>query len=229
MAALLPLTSRIARLAVANPTGSNIYVVREEGGFTLVDPGPVGTAARILALDRGGVLRLARVVLTHAHPAHAGATARVVRGTGVPAFVHPDDARFLDGRAAPLLPSGMRGRIAAALGRVVNLQPALFRVALLVPGEPIGDLLPIATPGHTPGHVCLLHRGDRALLTGDAILFDGRRCRLPHPSRAHDPAAARAALRPLLAHDFDALLPGHGPPLLSGARAAVERLVAALG
>ena len=46
---------------------------------------------------------------------------------------------------------------------------------------PFGDesLLAIASPGHTPGHLCLLWR-DR-LFTGDALLIDGcGRTDLPH-------------------------------------------------
>jgi glyoxylase-like metal-dependent hydrolase (beta-lactamase superfamily II) len=113
----------------------------------------------------------------------------------------------------------------AALGRVVDLCPPLYRVEPLEPGVPVGDLVPIATPGHTPGHVCLLHRRDRALLSGDAVLWDGERCHLPEPSLSVDPDAARAAVAALLEHDFDALLPGHGPPLLGGAHRAIERML----
>src|SRR5438105_1861075 len=104
MAELQQVTPSIAALSLLNATSSNIYYVREPGGYALVDPGPVGTAPTILALDRKGELRLERVLVTHAHPAHAGSLSRVTRGTGVPAFVHPDDAPYLDGRQPPLLP-----------------------------------------------------------------------------------------------------------------------------
>lgn len=221
------LTPHVSILKLMNATRSNIYAVREDGGHTLVDPGPVGAAPLILALDRRGELRLSRVVLTHAHPAHAGSAARVSRGTGVPAFVHPADAPFVDGREAPLLPSGRRGQLIAALGKVVDLCPPLYRVELLEPGVPVGNLIPIATPGHTPGSVCLLDRRDGALLSGDAVLWDGERCHLPEESTSHDPAAARVALRALLDYPFDALLPGHGPPLLRGARREIEKLLSA--
>src|SRR5689334_13375804 len=134
------LTPHVAMLKVMNATRSNIYLVREDGGHALVDPGPVGTAPIILALDRRGDLRLERVVLTHAHPAHAGSAARVVRGTGVPAYVHPADAPFVDGREPQLLPTGRRGQLMATLGKVMDLCPPLYRVESLAEGVAVGSL-----------------------------------------------------------------------------------------
>jgi glyoxylase-like metal-dependent hydrolase (beta-lactamase superfamily II) len=228
MADLEPLTAHIALLNLANATRSNIYVVREDGGDTLVDPGPVGTAPAILALDRAGALRLRRVILTHAHPAHAGSAARVIRGTGVAAWVHELDAPYVDGREQPLLPRGRRGQLIAALGRVVDLCPPLYRTERLVDGVRIGDLLPVATPGHTPGHVALYHERDRALLCGDAVLHDGARLHLPEPSLSEEPERARTSLRALAELDCEALLCGHGPPLLRGAKERLAEAIAEL-
>src|SRR4051812_49319191 len=160
MADVTQLTPHVARVELMNATRSNIYLVRGADGDTLVDPGPVGTAPLLLALDRRGDFRLARVMLTHAHPAHAGSAARVARGTGVRVFVHADDAPSPDGTREPLLPSGRRGQLMAALGRVVDLCPPVYRLDALPLGETIAGLRAIATPGHTPGHVCFWHAED---------------------------------------------------------------------
>jgi glyoxylase-like metal-dependent hydrolase (beta-lactamase superfamily II) len=226
---LRPLTEHIASLAIPNATRSNIYVVREaDDVYTLVDPGPVGTAPAILALDRKGTVRLARAVVTHAHPAHAGALARVVRGTGIPAYVSAEDARYLDGSAKPLLPRGTRGQLMAALGRVIELCPPVYKLERLRPGDPVGSLLVLPAPGHTPGSVCLYHPEDRALLTGDAVLHDGTRLHLAEAELSSDPEAAHKGPLSLRGLPVDHLLPGHGPPLLSVAApklsAFLERL-----
>lgn len=228
MADLQPLTPHIARLRVPNFAHSNIYVVHSDDGDLLVDPGPIGTASTLLALDRSGALRLSRLLLTHAHPAHAGSASRVSRGTGVPTWIHPLDAPFVDGREPPLLPRGPRGRLLAALGRVVELCPPLYRYRLLEPGVPIGPLVPVATPGHTPGHVSYYHPAARALLSGDALLHDGTALRLPDEHRSVAPAAAHAALRALAPLGIDALLPGHGPPLLRNVRPRLDELLRAM-
>ena len=227
MADLTQLTPHIARVELMNATRSNIYVVRGDDGDTLVDPGPVGTAPLLLALDRRGEFRLARVIVTHAHPAHAGSAARVARGTGVDVFVHADDAPYLDGTMEPLLPSGRRGQLMAALGRVVELCPPVYRLEPLPPA--IAGLQVIPTPGHTPGHVCLWHEADGALLAGDALVVDGNEPALPASSLSHDPPRARAALAALRLLSIRHLLPGHGAPILDDAQPRIRALLDRLG
>jgi glyoxylase-like metal-dependent hydrolase (beta-lactamase superfamily II) len=229
MPELHDLTPHISQLSLVNATLSNIYVVCDPPGHALVDPGPVGTAPSILAMDRRGDIRLRRLLVTHAHPAHAGSLARVVRGTGVPAYVHPSDAPFLDGREPPLLPHGRRGKLIAALGKVVELCPPLFRLEPLLPEMEIAGMTALHLPGHTPGQVCLLHAQDRTLLSGDALLYDGSHLHLPEEDLSEDPAQARASLAALRPLSFENLLPGHGPPLLGGADQQVRRFLDQLG
>jgi glyoxylase-like metal-dependent hydrolase (beta-lactamase superfamily II) len=228
MADVTGLTPHIARVELMNATRTNIYLVRGPDGDTLIDPGPVGTAPLLLSLDRRGEIRLARVVLTHAHPAHAGSAARVARGTGVRVYVHPADAPFLDGTHEPLLPRGRRGQLMAALGRVVDLCPPVYRLDALMPDSSIAGLRVLETAGHTPGHVCLWHEEDGALLSGDAIIVEGGEPALPSSALSDDPPRARSALAALRGLPFRHLLPGHGAPILDDARARVDALLARL-
>jgi glyoxylase-like metal-dependent hydrolase (beta-lactamase superfamily II) len=227
MADLTQLTPHLFRVELMNATRSNIYVVRGDDGDTLVDPGPVGTAPLLLGLDRRGEFRLARVIVTHAHPAHAGSAARVARGTGVQVYVAAADAPYLDGTREPLLPTGRRGQLMAALGRVVDLCPPVYRL------EPLPDTLAglrvIPTPGHTPGHVCLWHEEDGALLAGDALIVESGELTLPASSLSHDPPQARASLAALRGLPVRHLLPGHGAPILDHAQATLTALLDRLG
>lgn len=225
MADLTQLTPNIFRVELMNATRSNIYLVRGDDGDTLVDPGPVGTAPVLLSLDRRGELRLARVLLTHAHPAHAGSAARVARGTGVRVYVHPADAPFLDGTQEPLLPRGRRGQLMAALGRVVDLCPPVYRLDPLTPDVGFAGLRVVATPGHTPGHVCFWHERDRALLSGDALVVEDGDPALPASSLSHDPVQARESLVALRLLPFRHLLPGHGDAILDDADVRVAALL----
>ncbi len=229
MANLTALTPHIARIELMNATRTNIYVVRGPDGDTLVDPGPVGTAPVLLSLDRRGELRLARLLLTHAHPAHAGSAARVARGTGVRVYVHGEDVPFLDGTREPLLPSGRRGQLMAALGRVVELCPPVYRLEPLPLDAPIAGLRVVPTPGHTPGHVCFWHEEDGALLSGDALVVDAGEPALPAESLSHDARRARASLAALRGLPLRHLLPGHGAPILADAAARVAALLDRLG
>jgi glyoxylase-like metal-dependent hydrolase (beta-lactamase superfamily II) len=86
----------------------------------------------------------------------------------------------------------------------------------ILPGVPLlGGIVPIATPGHTLGHVAL-HLPDRdVLFTGDALVtcdpYTGR----PGPqivarAATADSATALAVLSVLSASGARTVLPGHG-------------------
>ncbi len=217
MAELVEITPHVYRLDLLNATATNIYYVRDDEGWSLVDPGPVGTAPTILSLDRTGELRLARILVTHAHPAHAGSLSRVVRGTGVVAYAHPDDMPFLDGRQPPLLPRGRTGQWMEALSKVVDLCPPVFKLEAIEEGVPIAGLTPYVVSGHSPGHVVLLHEADRALLCGDVLQTEGEQISFCADDLSEDPVAARASAQRLRDLEFDHLLPGHGAPLVGRA------------
>jgi glyoxylase-like metal-dependent hydrolase (beta-lactamase superfamily II)/ferredoxin len=73
------------------------------------------------------------------------------------------------------------------------------------------DLLAIPTPGHTAGHVVLLHR-DRFLFTGDHLAWSPEEGALrAFPDVCwHSWAEQTASVARLLAHRFEWVLPGHG-------------------
>jgi glyoxylase-like metal-dependent hydrolase (beta-lactamase superfamily II)/ferredoxin len=92
------------------------------------------------------------------------------------------------------------------------------------------DLLVVPVPGHTPGSCALLYR-ERWLFTGDHLWgdADGRL----GASRAvcwYDWGEQVRSMERLLAHRFEAVLPGHGRPWRAAsaeeARAEVARVVA---
>lgn len=79
-------------------------------------------------------------------------------------------------------------------------------------GDELGPLRAIATPGHAREHVAWAW--GRACCTGDAVLGEGSVFVAPDPGAL---AAYLDALRRLRAMGFEALLPGHGPPIADAA------------
>ena len=73
-------------------------------------------------------------------------------------------------------------------------------------GEEVGPLRAIATPGHSPDHVCLLKGG--VCFTGDTVLGTGSVFVAPGEGSL---AAYLDSLRRLRDLDLDVLCPGHGP------------------
>ena len=85
---------------------------------------------------------------------------------------------------------------------------AEFGVEPVLPGDGdrVGPFLAIATPGHSPDSVCLLH--GRVLFTGDTVLGAGSVFVAPGEGSL---SAYLASLDKLLDLDVDAICPGHGP------------------
>src|SRR6185312_11886103 len=90
-----------------------------------------------------------------------------------------------------------------------------------------GDVLPIAgglrvvhTPGHTPGHVSLLHEGDEVLVTGDS-LFNVRGIRWPFAATCTNAAQARDTARRLVDLPYSVVAFTHGTELRTGGRDAI--------
>jgi hydroxyacylglutathione hydrolase len=155
---------RIETIAVG-PLACNCSIVvdPESGEAAAIDPGD--EADRIL--DTAGRLgaRLVRLLHTHAHFDHIGATRRVAEATGAPICLHPEDS-FLYER----LPEQARlFGISCAAPRPVD--------HAIRDGERLraGGLtfLAIHTPGHSPGSCCFLLEGMRPVLfAGDTLFRD---------------------------------------------------------
>ena len=97
-------------------------------------------------------------------------------------------------------------------------------------GEMIGSLKVIHTPGHTPGHISLYYEKDKLLLGADSIykhVFGAEGMYISAPQVSIDPVTAIVSAQRLSKVKFDKLLMAHqDSPLMEGARAAVETLVA---
>ena len=79
-------------------------------------------------------------------------------------------------------------------------------VVLPAGGDRVGPFEALATPGHSPDHVCLL--AGRTCFTGDTVLGEGSVFIAPGEGSL---SAYLDSLRRLLALDLEVLCPGHGP------------------
>jgi glyoxylase-like metal-dependent hydrolase (beta-lactamase superfamily II) len=145
---------------------------------------------------------------------------------GVEVLISARDARPLGGDKTrdPHEPEGRRLQ-----GLKIRTRPT----GHLVPGERVGSLEVVASPGHTPGHMALLDTRDRTLYCGDAYSTYIRvattaepKLPTPLPSLAtwHYPTELASA-RALRALDPARLAPGHGR-LLEAPGAAMDAALA---
>ena len=184
----------------------NTYVVPAGAGTAaVVDPG--ADAPRILAALRAAGLELGAVLLTHGHLDHLSALPELLAASpGSPVHVAPADAAWCFTERNDLFP------YTPVLSPPSTLATDLTDEAVVRVGET--DFRVLATPGHSPGSVCLLVAGaspeDPATLLSGDTLFAGSIGRTDF--EGGDDAAMAASLRRLAAlPPGTRVLPGHGP------------------
>ena len=173
------------------------YLVRTAEGNVLVDT-PPGEEEIFRAIDLLGGARL--LFITHRDT--VGDAWLFHERLGVRIAIHPDDAAYVAGAPVAIpLRDGQR----------------------LTPETQV-----IHAPGHSPGSCALLlERQAGALFTGDIVITDADgTVRLPLEDYSERPRRARDAAARLLRHPFDALLPAHGEPVLTGAHQRLREFVA---
>jgi len=185
------------------PFAQNCSVIccERSGAGAVIDPG--GDLDQILATVRDEKVRLEKILLTHAHIDHAGATAELARTLHLPIEgPHRGDQFWIDG-----LPE----------------QARMFGLAncdKFVPDRWLdeGDRVQVGEidfevrhcPGHTPGHVIFYSAAERLAFVGD-VLFAGSIGRTDFPGGDYATliGAIRGKLFPL--GDDVRFVPGHGP------------------
>ena len=167
----------------------------------VVDPG--GDLDRVMAAVEANGVRLERILVTHGHLDHAGATAELAEALKLPIEgPHPEDSFWIDGMpqqavmfrfpaARPFTPDRWLGQ---------GDQVALGALTLDV----------MHCPGHTPGHVVFSHAPSRLAIVGD-VLFRGSVGRSDFPRGDHATLIRSIRERLLPLGDDVTFIPGHGP------------------
>jgi glyoxylase-like metal-dependent hydrolase (beta-lactamase superfamily II) len=191
----------------------NCYLVTEDDGLTLVDSTVSSPADDVATMVEQSGKELRRIALTHAHGDHVGGVSGVRRRfRGVEVSIARRDSSILAGDKTLRLTepqTDIKGYFVS-----VDWKPD----RLLEPGDRVGSLEVVASPGHTPGHVAFLDVRDRSLIAGDAFQTRGgiavsgdMRLLFPFPAMAtwNRPTALASAVA-LRALEPSLLAVGHG-------------------
>lgn len=194
----------------------SILCCERTGRAAIVDPG--GDLERVLAeVDRLQVT-LEKILITHAHLDHAGATAELARSRALPIEgPHIDDLFWIEQMPAQARMFGFPESERFTPDRWLQ-QGDQVTVGEL-------ELQVRHCPGHTPGHVVFFEPQSRVAFVGD-VLFAGSigRTDFPRGNHAQLIDSIRNNLFPL--GDDVGFLPGHGPTSTFGAERRSNPFVA---
>jgi glyoxylase-like metal-dependent hydrolase (beta-lactamase superfamily II) len=213
----------------------NLSVVHLDGGggAVIMDPGSAveGSLDRLAAFlgsVGSSVERITDVVLTHSHLDHIGLAPAIRERSGARLHLHEEEQRSID---ATVRPTDQVGAQLVAWGvsedRAARLVGELPPPSDDAPARVVADVLvtdgqaldlpgrrwrALWTPGHTPGHICIIDEAAPLLFTGDHILptvYPG--IGLGRQQSPQNPVAAYlASLDKLEPYDDREVIPGHG-------------------
>jgi glyoxylase-like metal-dependent hydrolase (beta-lactamase superfamily II) len=207
---------------------STIYpAVLWEGreGVSLVDAGYPGQLPDIESGLTGLGLKLKdvrRILLTHQDIDHIGSAEAVQAATGAEVYAHAADKPYIEGekRLVKMDPARWEDRLKALPEKLrhearllMSSPPTVKVLRVLLGGEVLpfhGGIEVIATPGHTPGHVCYFVTSLGLLLSGDALRVENGELTGPSPGATPDMPAAIESLKSLLRYPIQSVLCYHG-------------------
>jgi hydroxyacylglutathione hydrolase len=207
------ITPNIALIQLSD-IDSNIYVL----GDTVIDSGTgfnftrLHTLLKIMKLNFSAINQ---VINTHGHFDHIGGNGYFLKAK---VAIHERDAPILEkGDAQNSYAEFFDGKLRP---RPVDMKLKEGQV-LKVSGM---DLKVLHTPGHTPGHICLLCEKEGIFFSGDLVFSDGvGRTDMP----GGDVAELDKSLERISKLKFSKMLPGHGEVIQEKADKALKEILSA--
>jgi glyoxylase-like metal-dependent hydrolase (beta-lactamase superfamily II) len=185
------------------------YVADEARGLTLVDTGLADSFDLLrAAFTESGIdiARVERIVLTHCHTDHVGNAAELKAATGAKVLAHPLERVNLERSEEGVQIDGW-------LDDNEEIHCDGFR------------LRTILTPGHAPGHLCIVEPRSRVLCAGDMISGFGSVGIFPPSGSMRDYISSlRRLQQEYAAIHFSLVCPGHGP-VITDARAKIAEYI----
>src|SRR5918999_1528855 len=183
----------------------NAYVLVRGKEAAVVDTGTPNNASKIADVVRTAGLgweAVHQVILTHYHPDHIGSVGEVLAAA----------AKATAYAGAADIPQIKSPRAIKAVGD----------------NDEVFGLRVIATPGHTPGHVCVFDPAGSYLVLGDAMNNIDKKLSGPNPQYTADMNQAHQSVKKLAKLKFERAMFGHGDPIEKGAAEAIAKLAATL-
>jgi len=220
------IANNVEMLEIAREQGGVMYpvLVWDDKEVVLVDTGLPGQLELIrAAVEKAGLSleRITKIILTHHDIDHIG-NAKLLKGFGAKILAHEKEVPYVQGD----IPFQKLSKMEERLKDLSPEERAFYErlksgaVNLTVPVDEVlkdGETLPfcggidvIYTPGHTPGHICLLLKNSNVLITGDAANITNGTLTGPNPAHTPDMAQAAESFEKLKRLNPDFIVAYHG-------------------
>ena len=227
----------------------NVYLIEGTKQNVLIDTGwdnPDAFSTLNKALRSFGFTfkDIGQIIITHIHPDHYGLSGKLKQITGAKIAMSNIEADLVESRYVDpnsLLKQMRSFLLANGVPRdsILHLSEVSLPVRkLVVPAIP--DIILkdgkkivvepfefriIATPGHSPGHICLYEPKRKLLFSGDHILPEITPNIGSHPQSGDNPLRAYInSLQELMKLEVNFAFPGHGPSF-SGVRQIIQNIL----
>ena len=202
----------------------------DANGATLVDtglPGQAGAIGALLAQSSVEVGNLKRIIITHQDIDHVGALAELATRSGAEVLALDVETPMIDGTQTPrflrpeILEQRPEMRAVAEHFRPTPVDRQLHDGERL---DLAGGVRVVATPGHTPGHMCLYHEPSQTLIAADALTAQDGTLNGPNQGATLDLAQAAQSIAKLAALDIATIVCYHGGVVQNDAGAQLRRV-----
>jgi glyoxylase-like metal-dependent hydrolase (beta-lactamase superfamily II) len=183
----------------------NSYVLVRGQEIAIVDTGLPNNGAKfgeVIKTAGLGWEAVRHVILTHYHRDHIGSMGEVLAAA----------------------PQAMAYAGAADIAQIASPRT----IKAVEDGDEVFGLQIIATPGHTPGHICVFDPVGSLLVLGDAMVNMNNTLTGANPQYTSDMAQAKESVKKLAKLTFDKAVFGHGEPIEKGASVAIAKVASTL-
>ncbi len=212
------------------------YLWEWGGKYTLIDCGMPNSADKLIAglVSNGHPAHtIDRIIVTHVDADHTGGLPAVKKASGAAVVCHTVEKQYMEHPSKRKTPSPITGVLMRAMFLLPGFrqQPTTPDVLVVDTQELPEGFTVVHTPGHTPGHISLLHRDARLLMAGDALMNRNNKLSGPTPSFTPDKDAAERSILKLAKQygdDYETVVFGHGPAILANGGKRVRALASQL-